>query len=98
LRIKEQGTHLTLNEHDDDDDDDDDDDNDDDDRNFGSALKTEGMQAFSHYSIEIIYRLEMYVYTAAAGSSSAGQQKLCIPMPFVLSTLGLGYNRQIKNI
>ena len=26
LRIKEQGTHLTLNEHDDDDDDDDDDD------------------------------------------------------------------------
>jgi len=25
LRIKEQGTHLTLNEHDDDDDDDDDD-------------------------------------------------------------------------
>ena len=29
LRTKEQGTHLTLNEHDDDDDDDDDDDNDD---------------------------------------------------------------------
>jgi len=26
LRIKEQGTHLTLHEHDDDDDDDDDDD------------------------------------------------------------------------
>jgi len=29
LRIKEHGTHLTLNEHDDDDDDDDDNDDDD---------------------------------------------------------------------
>jgi len=31
LRTKEQGKHLTLNEHDDDDDDDDDNDDDDDD-------------------------------------------------------------------